>query len=135
VDANRRSRFVFGTINFNSLQSAGNSSHLRPPEEWLRTEPSIPDGTLPHQCCSCAFQKNWRLDFRFGSITHMEERPPGVRFTSKSGHRRGSLDHLVGGSEQRRRKLESERLGGFEIDYQVEFGGLAHRHVGGLFAL
>ena len=45
------------------------------------------------------------------------------------------FDHLVGGSEQRRRHLEAERFGGFLVDYQLEFGRQLHRQVCGLFPL
>src|SRR5262245_11648207 len=45
------------------------------------------------------------------------------------------FDHLVGASEQRRRHLDAERLGGFEIDDQLELGGLQDGQVGWLFAL
>jgi len=39
----------------------------------------------------------------------------------------GSLDHLIRPLEQRRRDREPERLGGLEVDYQLEFGGLLDR--------
>src|SRR5262245_20040206 len=46
-----------------------------------------------------------------------------------------SFDHLVGAGEQRRRHLKAERLGGPNIDYQLEFGRLYNWQVGCLFAL
>ena len=42
------------------------------------------------------------------------------------------FDHLVGAGEQRGRHGEVERLGGFEVDRQVERCGLLHRQVGWL---
>jgi hypothetical protein len=34
-----------------------------------------------------------------------------------------SLDHLVGTREQHWRHFEAERLGGLEVDHELEFGG------------
>jgi hypothetical protein len=45
------------------------------------------------------------------------------------------LDHLVGGREQRRRHLETQRLGGPQIDDKLILGWQLHRQVSGLFAL
>src|SRR6516162_10032838 len=42
-----------------------------------------------------------------------------------------SLDHLVGGREQRRRHLEAERPSGLEVDHQFVLGRRLNRHVGG----
>ena len=44
------------------------------------------------------------------------------------------LDHLVGAGEQRRRHVDAERLGGRQIDDELELGRLHHRQIGGLGA-
>jgi hypothetical protein len=41
------------------------------------------------------------------------------------------FDHLVGAGEQRRWHVETERLRGFQIDYQLELGWLQDRQVAG----
>jgi hypothetical protein len=40
------------------------------------------------------------------------------------------FDHLVGARKQCGRYIEAERLGGFEVDDQLELGGLLDRQVG-----
>ena len=45
------------------------------------------------------------------------------------------LDHLVGGGQQRFRDDEAERLGGLEVDDELEAGRLHDRQVDGLLAL
>ena len=45
------------------------------------------------------------------------------------------LDHLVGDGEQPIRNIDAERLRGFEVDGELELGGLHDRQVGGLLAL
>src|SRR6516162_2663544 len=62
-----------------------------------------------------------------------------VRFV-KSGHNAVQqnlflLDHLVGERQQLVRNLEFERLGGSQIDRQLEFGGLHDRQLGRLGAI
>jgi hypothetical protein len=44
------------------------------------------------------------------------------------------FDHFVGGGEQRRRRVDAERLGGLEIDNQFVLRRRLYRKVG-LFAL
>src|SRR5215813_5882132 len=46
-----------------------------------------------------------------------------------------SLDHLVGEREQPVRNLEAERLGGLEVDRQLEFGRLLDRQFSGFRTL
>jgi hypothetical protein len=40
------------------------------------------------------------------------------------------LDHVVGPHQQRGRNFEAERLGGLEVDDELEFGRLLDRQVG-----
>src|SRR5437867_13115446 len=46
-----------------------------------------------------------------------------------------SLDHLVCAQQQRLRDREPERLGGLEVDHELELGRLFHRKLTGLRAL
>ena len=39
------------------------------------------------------------------------------------------LDHLIGPLEEQRGDRQAERLRGFQIDYQLELGGLLHREL------
>src|SRR5215469_16835659 len=44
------------------------------------------------------------------------------------------FNHLVSDAKQSRREAEAECLGGFEVDYQLEFGWLLDRQIGWLGA-
>src|SRR5262245_50449078 len=45
-----------------------------------------------------------------------------------------SFDHLVGAGEQRGWDLDPERLGGLQVDHELELGGLLDGQIGRLFA-
>src|SRR5207248_10611614 len=45
-----------------------------------------------------------------------------------------SLDYLVGAGDERPRDLEAERLGGLEVEEQLDFRGLLDRQIGRLIA-
>src|SRR5712664_3413768 len=46
-----------------------------------------------------------------------------------------SFNHLVGAGEQCRRNLQSDRLGGLEIDYEPELGGHLNRKIARLLTV
>jgi len=46
-----------------------------------------------------------------------------------------SFDNIIGAREQCRRQFETERLGGLEIDEQLNLCGLLDRQISQLFAL
>jgi hypothetical protein len=45
------------------------------------------------------------------------------------------FNYLIGTHQERLGNLQADRLGGLEIDDQIEFGWLQYRQVGGLLAL
>src|ERR1051325_7810495 len=59
-----------------------------------------------------------------------------IRYSATDAPNRGrSLDHLVGARQEGLRDRQAERLGGLQIDHQLEFGGLFDRQIGRLGAL
>ena len=78
---------------------------------------------------------------RFRDLRVTSAYPPGLavkadirdrQLRAKTGHeqlQQGNflLDHLVGKSEQSRRDVEPERLGRFQIEHELELGGLDYR--------
>src|SRR5262249_31478820 len=55
-----------------------------------------------------------------------------IRVRSAHGN---SFDHLVDAGDQRQRNGKAEGLGSFQVDDQLDFGGLLDRQIGGLLAL
>src|SRR5947207_13131160 len=42
------------------------------------------------------------------------------------------FDHLIGAGEERRGNVDADRLGGFQIDHEIELGCLLDRQLAGL---
>ena len=61
--------------------------------------------------------------------------PKFAIFDPKTTFGRPLLDHPISAGEQRGWHRETERIGGFEIDHQLERGALLDREVGWLSAL
>jgi hypothetical protein len=82
-----------------------------------------------------------RSGLRSSAATMVQRHEWPSRATSGLMHRskrvtdlRALLDDLVGSREQRRRNLEAKRLGGLEVDHQLDFDGLLHRQFGRFLA-
>src|SRR6516162_2161610 len=89
-------------------------SHHRNVRSCRATEP--PSGTVTTSPFDCQRLALRRTD-RHRSPT-LPTPPMSVRH---------SLDHLIGGGQQRFRDGEAERFGGFEVDHMIKFGDLLHR--------
>ena len=61
------------------------------------------------------------------------KRPSPIKMRSVAMYR--YFDHLVGGHLHDQRRREAERLGGLEIDDQLEFGRLDYWKIGRLLTL
>ena len=90
------------------------------------------------------------LDVCCGSKADIRNAKRHVRFTpnsghlqctsacllwAKSGHQTMLFDHLISLGEERWRHTKTKRLGGFEIDRQLELCGRFYRQVGRVLAL
>src|SRR6266446_5328470 len=95
--------------------------------------------SLAQPCRSLRLRSN-QLNHLTGSEHQLRSRSGAVlRFSLGTREisvwrRCGLFDDLVGAGEDRRRDGEAERLGGLEMDDQLEFGGLLHRQIGRLGA-
>ena len=70
-----------------------------------------------------------------GSARGEMEKISARKFHFEPPSRFTSLDHLVGAADQRQRHGDAERLGGLEVDVQLDFRPLLDRQVGGFLAL
>src|SRR5204863_6253277 len=64
----------------------------------------------------------------------MASRPTECRISTQSGRSLALLDNLLGAHQHRLRYREAERLGGLQVDDQLEGRRLLDRQVGGLSA-
>jgi hypothetical protein len=55
----------------------------------------------------------------------------GVEGGEQLGHAAGLLDYLIRSLQERRRDRQAERLGGLEVDDQLELRGLLNGEIGG----
>jgi len=55
--------------------------------------------------------------------------------SANSGHQAASLDHLVGGREQRLRHFNAQSFGGNKVNHKIKFGGMHDRKISYFFAL
>src|SRR5262245_36309462 len=84
-------------------------------------------GTAPYWKVSCAWrgQQSWRA-----RPLYPQKRTCAVQLgMSALGHKRTSLDQLVGALLEVKRNVESECLGGREINDQLEFGRQRDRKI------
>jgi hypothetical protein len=78
--------------------------------------------------------------FRFTPISVHQSGHRFCQLCAKSGCEQSQqhsplFDHLVGAGEQRRRQVDVERPGGFEIDDEFQPSGLLNGEITGLLAL
>src|SRR2546427_2333718 len=94
-------------------------------------------GSIPHPMQSLCTLRNhrrqWPRNTRYqaGAAPYLGRTSTGWIAPACLAH---SLDHLVGKRKQLVRHREAERLGGFEIDDQLELGRLFDRKLAGICA-
>ena len=78
--------------------------------------------TLRHRCR----QRSRNTRYQAGAAPYLDRSSTGWIAPACLAH---SFDHLVGECEQLVGDGQSERLGGFEVDYQLELGWLLDRKI------
>ena len=108
--------------------------HRLPPAGLPAHRGSIPHPT--HQLCTLRVRRHRRL-----TQHSLPGGPLGLIWAGLAPADRASFawrlplfDHLVGECEHCRRDGKAERLGGFEINHELELGSLHNRQVSGFFA-
>jgi hypothetical protein len=103
---------------------------LRTPLSTLRLQPRDRTRMTRGRCGSLRLHRNGLAPSTF-------RRSPGAPVHSIHAPKQTAslFDHLVGKREQLIRNLKAERLGGLEVDHQLEFGGLLDGQIGWLLAI
>src|ERR1700730_17043497 len=91
-----------------------------------RCAPAALDRSAPMRCATRPAARQRPLQDAENFDGEVSFEPPS-RFTS--------FKHLVGAAEKRERDRKAERLGGLEVDVQLDFAGLLDRQIGGVVAL
>src|SRR5215472_568751 len=103
--------------------------------DWCCVAWNAPDSVAPNQLCG------WLGQEHGGSIplAAVERTSDHFRFVpfsdSCAAAKISSFDNIISARKQCRRQFETERLGGREIDEQLNFCGLLDRQISQLFAL
>jgi hypothetical protein len=94
------------------------------PERCQGGSPQRRRGFIAFRCVDAQETDEWRV-----SSILRKYRNRGAEPQKKGWPRSGSFDHFVGAGEQRWRDRQTQRLGGFQIDQELEFCCLINRNL------